>query len=300
MQPVEFPQMTTTWAKNQPPYLPLPAYTDGEQTITLWALTWRERLVVLFRGRVWLTQLNFGFALQPQRPSVESPFVDSTESAVFRRSDVMRIGTKSVLFGVHQFLLHPLLIALGWWKEYGWRRVAIGAGVTTHLLDPRLWLAFIVHDLGYLGKPNMDGEEGETHPEFGSRVMRRLFGEVWGGFVLLHSRYYAKRLGLPVSALAMADKWVIVLEPSWLYLPRAWASGELAEYLEVGARRADAWQPTDAVTRDEAMGLGSRRPLAWHRAVKAYMRRWIAEHRDGRQDTWTRRRHATAQEKGHA
>lgn len=206
----------------------------------------------------------------------------------------MRTGTKSVLFGVHQFLLHPLLIALGWRREYGWRRVSIGAGVTTHLLDPCLWLAFVVHDLGYLGKPNMDGEEGEAHPMFGARVMGDLFGEVWGDFVLLHSRYYAKRLDLPVSALAMADKRVIVLEPSWLYLPRAWASGELAEYLEVGARRADAWQPTDAVTHEEAMGLGSRRPLVWHRAMKAYMRRWIAAHRDGRPDLWTRRRHGEA------
>lgn len=212
----------------------------------------------------------------------------------------MRIGTKSVLFGVHQFLLHPLLIALGWWKEYGLRRVPIGAGVTTYLLDPRLWLAFAVHDLGYLGKPNMDGAEGETHPRFGACIMGDLFGEEWGDFVLLHSRYYAKRLGRPVSALAMADKWVIVLEPSWMYLPRAWASGELAEYLEVGAQRAAAWQPTDAVTPEEAVGLGSRRPLEWHRAVKAYMRRWIAEHRDGRHDTWTRRRHAPAQDDAHA
>lgn len=60
--------------------------------------------------------------------------------------------------------------------------------------------------------------------------------------------------------------------------------------------------------RDEADGLTEcgldacdclavsreRRPLVWHRAVKAYMRRWIAEHRDGRQDTWTRHRHLAA------
>ena len=207
---------------------------------------------------------------------------------------MMRIGTRSVLFGVHQFLVHPVLIAIGWWREFGFRRVALATSRdhTTHLLDPRLWLAFVVHDLGYLGKPNMDGPEGETHPEVGARVVRRLFGDAWGDFVLLHSRYYAKRLGRPVSPLAMADKWVIVLEPSWLYLPRAWATGELAEYLEVGARRADTWQPTDAVTREEAMGLGSRKAFVWHGAVKAYMRRWIAAHRDGRPDTWTRQRHA--------
>ncbi|MBW7932471.1 MAG: hypothetical protein H3C62_02420, partial [Gemmatimonadaceae bacterium] len=143
----------------------------------------------------------------------------------------MRIGTRSVLFGVHQFALHPLFIALGWYRAYGWRRVRLSAAGTgsTHLLDPRLWLAFVVHDLGYVGQPNMDGPEGETHPKLGAAVMRRLFGAAWGDFVLLHSRYYAKRLGRPVSPLAMADKWVIVLEPWWLYLPRARLTGELSE-----------------------------------------------------------------------
>ena len=32
-----------------------------------------------------------------------------------------------------------------------------------------------MHDLGYWGKPNMDGTEGETHPEFGAKVMHFLF-----------------------------------------------------------------------------------------------------------------------------
>jgi hypothetical protein len=75
MKPITFPGVTVTWAKNQPEYLPLPAYTDEEQTITCWQFTWWERLVILFRGRMWLSQLNFGRALQPQRPSVESPFL---------------------------------------------------------------------------------------------------------------------------------------------------------------------------------------------------------------------------------
>lgn len=75
MTPVEFPEQTIVWAKNQPPYRPLPAYTDREQTISCWQLTWRERLRVLFTGRLWLRQMNFGAPLQPQAPSVESPFL---------------------------------------------------------------------------------------------------------------------------------------------------------------------------------------------------------------------------------
>jgi hypothetical protein len=79
MKPVEFPQVNKTWAKNQPPYLPLPAYTDEQYTITCWQLTWRERLRIMFTGKFWLSQMNFGAALQPQRPSVETPFLPITE-----------------------------------------------------------------------------------------------------------------------------------------------------------------------------------------------------------------------------
>jgi hypothetical protein len=80
MTPIEFPEQTIVWAKNQPPYLPLPAFTDEQQTISCWSLTWRERLNVLWRGRLWLRQMNFGSALQPQAPSVESPFIHADEA----------------------------------------------------------------------------------------------------------------------------------------------------------------------------------------------------------------------------
>lgn len=69
----------------------------------------------------------------------------------------MKIGTKSILFGVHQFAIHPVILALAWTKLFGMPT------------DPRLWLAFGLHDIGYIGKPNMDGKEGETHPELGAK-----------------------------------------------------------------------------------------------------------------------------------
>lgn len=81
MKPIEFPEVNKTWAKDQPPYLPLPAYTDEQQTITCWQLTWRERFTLLLRGKFWLLQMNFGGALQPQRPSVETPFLPRSEEA---------------------------------------------------------------------------------------------------------------------------------------------------------------------------------------------------------------------------
>ena len=78
MKPIEFPEQTMVWAENQPPYLPLPAYTDDRETISLWAMTWRERIRALFTGRLWLRQLNLGNPLQPQVPSLQSPFEPTT------------------------------------------------------------------------------------------------------------------------------------------------------------------------------------------------------------------------------
>ena len=74
MKPIDFPESNKVWAEDQPEYMPLPAYTDDEVTVSCWRLSWKERIVALFRGRFWLRQLNFGQALQPQSVSVFSPF----------------------------------------------------------------------------------------------------------------------------------------------------------------------------------------------------------------------------------
>ena len=89
----------------------------------------------------------------------------------------MHVGTKSILFGVHNFLLHPPLVAIAWWRLYGFPR------------DPRLWFAFLLHDVGYFGKRSMEGPEGETHVELGARMMGRLFGPQWADFCRRHSRF---------------------------------------------------------------------------------------------------------------
>lgn len=179
----------------------------------------------------------------------------------------MKIGTRSILFGAHQFALHPLLVAIAWWRLYG------------APLDPRLWVAFVIHDLGYLGKPNMDGPEGETHVELGAAIMRRLFGDTWGDFCLYHSRFYARRAGRPYSRLCVADKLVIVIEPWWLYLPRVWFTGELWEYMKIAEARAES--------KYKSMGMSTRTPREWHRTMVAYVRAWVIEHQDGKTDTWT-------------
>ena len=74
MKPIEFSQQTMVWARDQPEYLPLPAYVDERETVTKWRLTWPERVRMLLTGRLWLHQLNFGEPLQPQLPTLENPF----------------------------------------------------------------------------------------------------------------------------------------------------------------------------------------------------------------------------------
>lgn len=133
----------------------------------------------------------------------------------------MRIGTRSLLFGAHQFVLHPLMVAIAWNRLYGFP------------WDPRLWVSFFVHDWGYWRCPNMDGPEGELHPFRGAAIVKKLFGTRWGQFTLLHSRTTAKMLGQPVSDLCAADKLAVALLPWWVYVPMVRVTGEIREYKRV-------------------------------------------------------------------
>lgn len=65
----------TEYAKNQPPYDPLPAWRDEDDgtILTRWRLTWRERLRVLFCGDVYLWVMTFNAPLPPVQLQVEPP-----------------------------------------------------------------------------------------------------------------------------------------------------------------------------------------------------------------------------------
>jgi hypothetical protein len=144
----------------------------------------------------------------------------------------MKLGTKSLLFGAHRILLHPIFVAAAWSKLYG------------PPLDPRLWIAFFVHDLGYFGKPNLDGQEGKTHPELGAKIMRRLFGSKWHDLCLYHSRSAARQYGVQPSLLSHADKLSTLLAPRWLYLRQIQATGEVDEYLHHFHQRLETHKNT--------------------------------------------------------
>lgn len=172
-------------------------------------------------------------------------------------STEMKRGTLSLLFGVHQFLWHPVVVGRAWRMLYGrW---------------PGLyeWIAIVTHDLGYWGLPNMDGEEGKRHPERSQSLACVIAGNVatigawnryftgWvqrgyissrvvevGLLVRHHSRemvrldrreFYKTGMGglcdpAEPSMLCWPDKLSIVFEPEWFYLFRARLTGELDEF----------------------------------------------------------------------
>ncbi len=164
----------------------------------------------------------------------------------------MSVGTRSVLFGVHNFLWHPFTVWLAWRSLYG---------------KSPSWvenLAIFFHDWGYVGKPNMDGDEGQTHPVAGAHLAGEVarwiediglaFRHPWRSLTdrgfgferylrginrraevyrlcIGHSRYYAAKFNVPLSPLFRADKACIFFDPQWFYLLRADASGELVEFM---------------------------------------------------------------------
>ena len=175
----------------------------------------------------------------------------------------MRTGTRSLLFGAHNLLLHPALVFLAWWRLYGFPA------------DPRLWVAFLVHDWGYWGKPNMDGPEGETHVELGARIMR-LFGPRWEALTRHHSRCYSRRDGMEPSPLCYADKLALCYEWPAFYLFRTRLTGELREYMALS-------EAGGKYSCREYMNRRIDTPKAWFAAVRRFTLRYVAEHNeDGR------------------
>lgn len=77
MQLSEFPGQNIIIAKDQPAYLPMPAYIAADGTVTCcWRLTWRERLRVLRSGTIWHQIMTFRQPLQPQSLTVDLPTLE--------------------------------------------------------------------------------------------------------------------------------------------------------------------------------------------------------------------------------
>lgn len=186
----------------------------------------------------------------------------------------MKVGTKSLLFGAHQVIIHPICVAIAWIKLYGFP------------FSIPIWTAFIVHDWGYWGKPDMDGDEGETHPELGANIMHKLFDKKsrmvdfnnrwcataptfkWYEFTLYHSRFYAEKKEHRISKLCVADKYAFCILPKRIYIMLASWSGEIYEYMYNGRST-----------------LYFHSKSAWYDYIYKYMIDWVKEHKDNLNDT---------------
>jgi hypothetical protein len=123
----------------------------------------------------------------------------------------------------------------------------------------------------------MDGSEGEEHVVLGARIMGFLFGSAWEDECLRHSRYWSRRMGLPISRLCLADKLAFALTPAWLYLPTTKWTGELREYM-MRSRQRQAGD--NSFTSQEEMLVRSEVPEEWLRGLQSYTLRWVERHRD--------------------
>ena len=169
----------------------------------------------------------------------------------------LTIGCKTLLFGAHNVILHPIMLAIAWIRLYGFKT-----------LNLKLAVAFLVHDWGYWGKADIDGPSGERHPELGAKIMGFLFGPEWAEFTLFHSRSYAKAAGKPVSRLCYADKLATALTPAWLYVPMVCLTGEISEYMvSTSVKSTDRFYSV----------VGSRTGDAgvWFSELRAFNLKWV-------------------------
>ena len=80
MKPIKFKEHNIVYAENQPEYLPLPAHknaTERGEVISCWKLSFKERVRILFTGKLWVSLLSFNKPLTPS-------FFTTKKSDVFK------------------------------------------------------------------------------------------------------------------------------------------------------------------------------------------------------------------------
>lgn len=133
-------------------------------------------------------------------------------------------GKLSLLFGVHQFFIHPLLVLFAWIELY-------------RLPNFKELICIIIHDWGLWFCKNLDDAKGENHPFFGAGIAVKLLDRYpntkYRDLCMLHSRHLSKTLGFKPSKLCYADKLSLKYEWYWFYILRAKISGEIKEYRQL-------------------------------------------------------------------
>jgi hypothetical protein len=207
----------------------------------------------------------------------------------------MKTGSKSILFGIHNPIIHYMFMLSAWVKLYWGDKEKL-----TDLLDSRLHLCFLLHDIGYWGCEEMDGESGSNHPYMGANIVRKMFGDKWGNFCLFHSgttvqteqaNYMMSGYGHrpEPSDLYAVDKLASALYPPWLYKLLSRWSGEWKEYagIHIGAKReVNDRQGIDGTIVYELF-MGGYKTVTfeeWHTPAMELIRKRAYEFRD--QKTW--------------
>ena len=82
MKPTKFEGFTHEISKEQPQYLTLPAHVNKDTNVitSCWEMSFKERLRVLLTGRVYIQVSTGDLQIQPQRPSVINPVINTEES----------------------------------------------------------------------------------------------------------------------------------------------------------------------------------------------------------------------------
>ena len=82
MIPIKFREQNVVYAENQKPYLPLPSYKDNDSwecVTSCWGLGFKERIKILFTGKVWVTMPTFGKPLTPVMVEIDKPEMKSND-----------------------------------------------------------------------------------------------------------------------------------------------------------------------------------------------------------------------------
>ena len=70
----------TVYAKDQPPYRPLPVFKQEDGTVLMrWRMNWRERFTAFYRGDVYVWLKTFNQPLQPIKLEINQPEVVSMQ-----------------------------------------------------------------------------------------------------------------------------------------------------------------------------------------------------------------------------
>lgn len=124
----------------------------------------------------------------------------------------MTQGTKSYLFGCHQFFLHPLFVLIAWYCHYK--------------SFPKAWqvVCIFLHDIGICGRQYLENNQKDGHWERGAFVAYKLFGLKGYKFCRGHSDEYENSLNLAIQTPKRTLRSVLFIPDkiSFLYAPKFW------------------------------------------------------------------------------